>query len=169
MKKVSEVVFLSQVGAEAYLPDAGESVISITDRGSKSASLNDGWNAILRTQFNDVDLDEDDAEEFEIELGELTVEQAEEIANFVLQVAQESGIIVVHCRFGQSRSPAVAKAICDHFELDFPPDFRSHNRFVERLVFDALSRRNGAREGSDSSHGREDTPEGGSIAIGADD
>ena len=141
MQKIAEVVFLSQVWAEAFRPNGSESVISITDRGAKPANLNEGWISVLRIQFNDVDTDEDETEELEIELGEITDQQADEIAAYVLQAAQMSKVIVVHCRFGQSRSPAVAKAICEHFKLDFPPDFNSHNKLVQRLVFNALSRR----------------------------
>lgn len=141
MQEITEVVFLSQVWAEAFIPNGSESIISITDRGTKQANLNEGWIAVLRIQFNDVDTDEDDTEELEIELGEITVQQADEIAAFVLQMAKISKVIVVHCRYGQSRSPAVAKAICEHFKLDFPPDFNSHNKLVQRLVLNALSQR----------------------------
>ena len=95
---------------------------------------------MLRMQFNDVDTDEDQTEELEIELGEITDEQADEIARYVNDSARASHTIVVHCRFGQSRSPAVAKAICEHFKLNFPPDFTTHNKLVQRLVFSALSR-----------------------------
>ena len=142
--KLCEVAFLSRVSAEAFIPDGSESVISITDRGAEPADLKDGWNSILRIQFNDVDTDEDDTEELELELGEITEEEAEEIANFALQAANVSEVLVVHCRFGQSRSPAVAKAICEHFKLDFPPDFTTHNRLVQRLVRNALSRHSAA-------------------------
>ncbi len=138
--KLREVAFLSRVSAEALIPDGSESVISITDRGAEPADLKDGWSSILRIQFNDVDTDEDDTEELEIELGEMTDEEAEEIASFVVQAAKVSEVLVVHCRFGQSRSPAVAKAICEHFKLEFPPDFNTHNKLVQRLVLKALSR-----------------------------
>ncbi len=141
MHKLEEVVFLSQAWAEALIPDGSEAIISITDRGAEPANLNDGWNSVLRIQFNDVDTDEDDVEELEIELGEITADQAEEIANYIDKVAPSCKMLVVHCRFGQSRSPAVAKAIAEHFKLNFPSDFKTHNKLVERLVFTALSRR----------------------------
>ncbi len=140
MQQLREVAFLSQAWAEAYVPDGSESIISITDRGAKPARLNQGWKSVLRMQFNDVDTDEDQTEEVEIELGEITDEQADEIARYVKSSARASHTIVVHCRFGQSRSPAVAKAICEHFKLNFPPDFTTHNKLVQRLVFSALSR-----------------------------
>lgn len=141
MSELREVVFMSQVWAEAMIPEESESIISITDRGADPADLNEGWHSILRIQFDDVDPDEAESGKFEADLLELTSEQAREIASFVLDTAAESKTLVVHCRFGQSRSPAVAKAICQHFKLDFPSKFNSHNRFVQRLVFDAIAQR----------------------------
>lgn len=137
MPRLSEVVFFSQDWAEAYLPEANESVISITDRGAAPADLNQGWTSVLRIAFNDVDSDADEAD---TDPGEMSVQQALEIARFVREAANGSHRIVVHCRFGQSRSPAVAKAICEHYRLGFPPKFSAHNRLVYRMVAGALSR-----------------------------
>lgn len=135
-RKTREVMFLSQSMAEALLPEGTESIISVTDRGANPADLQDGWKRVLRIQFNDVDPDEDSEPETEIERGELTDEQAEQIAQFVALAVQDSPAIIVHCRFGQSRSPAIAET----YGLPFPAEFNTHNRFVQRLVFEALSR-----------------------------
>ena len=135
MVQLRDVVFMSQTWAEAMIPDSQESIISITSRGTAPASLNDGWLAVLRIEFDDVDPDELTLGEFENELVQLSQQQATEIAEFVLEKAASSTTLVVHCKFGQSRSPAVAKAICEHFKLNFPPDFKSHNKFVHNLVF----------------------------------
>ncbi len=144
MTLLRDVVFVSQTWAEAMIPASHESIISITDRFAAPADLNDGWSAVLRIEFDDVDPDETTPDEFESELVQLSDLQAAEIANFVLENAATSTTLVVHCRFGQSRSPAVAKAICEHFSLNFPAKFNSHNKFVYRLVSNAISRRGGA-------------------------
>jgi len=91
-----------------------------------------------------VDPDETTPGEFESELVQLSDFQAAEIANFVLENAATSTTLVVHCRFGQSRSPAVAKAISEHFNLNFPEHFNLHNKFVYRLVSNAISQHSGA-------------------------
>ena len=140
MAELIEVVFLSQTWAEAMIPEGHESIISITDHGSTLADLNKGWRSILRIQFDDIDPDEIVIGEFEKDLVKLSTDQATEIAKFILFSAIKSKTIVVHCRFGQSRSPAVAKAISEQFGLYFPPKFDSQNKFVQKLVFNALSR-----------------------------
>jgi predicted protein tyrosine phosphatase len=144
MPALREVIFLSQDWAEAMIPQGGESIISVTSPGSALADLNDGWRDVLRIQFDDVDPDEVSVGEFESELAELSEAQAREIAAFVLSCAAHSTTLIVHCKFGQSRSPAIAKAICDHYHLPFPPKFRSHNRFVHGLVFKAMQVQSGA-------------------------
>ena len=126
------------------IPEGQESIISITSRGAAPADLSDSWLAVLRIEFDDVDPDELAPSEFENELVQLSQQQATEIAEFVLEKALISTTLVVHCKFGQSRSPAVAKAICEHFRIDFPPEFKSHNKFVHNLVFNAISRHSGA-------------------------
>lgn len=143
MTMLRDVIFLSQAWAEAMIPEGTESVISVTSSGSKPADLNDGWRSVLRIQFDDVDPDEMPIGEFEAELVEISELQAKEIADFVLTSATHSKTIVVHCKFGQSRSPGIAKAICDHYRLSFPSKFNSHNRFVHRLVLAAIQAQSG--------------------------
>lgn len=143
MAVLRDVIFLSQDWAEAMIPQGCESIISVTSPGSTLADLNDGWRDVLRIQFDDVDPDETPQGEFEAELAGLSEAQAREIAAFVLSSATHSQTIIVHCKFGQSRSPAIAKAICDHYRLPFPPKFRSHNRFVHGLVLKAMQVQSG--------------------------
>jgi hypothetical protein len=42
--------------------------------------------------------------------------------------------LLVQCRFGQSRSRALADAVSAHFGLDFQEAFRTRNCYVYRLV-----------------------------------
>ena len=139
MTGLREVVFLGRAWAEAMTPDDGHAIVSIADAGGAPAALRPGWGAVLRLHFDDVDPDQAPPGEFEAGLVPMTPAQALQIARFVHAAAATSTTLVVHCRFGQSRSPAVAKAVCEHVGLDFPAAFRTHNRFVYRLVRDALA------------------------------
>lgn len=144
MSPLREVIFMNQAWAEAMIPDGSEAIISITDHLAPSADLNDGWSGLLRIQFDDVDIDAYQVGEFEEGLTPLSEAQAMQIVTFVQQLSQETKTLVVHCKYGQSRSPGVAKAICQHLGLRFPPKFKSQNNFVCRLVLEALSRHGGA-------------------------
>lgn len=139
MSTLREVLFLGQAWAEAMPPTAGHALISITDTGAAPAALQPGWPALLRIAFDDVDPDSFALDEFHAGLQPLTPAQAAQIARFVHGAAAHASTLVVHCRYGQSRSPAVAMAVCGHFGLSFPPGFDTHNRYVVRLVRDALA------------------------------
>lgn len=92
-------------------------------------------------QFDDVDPDALPSDEFSADLVAPSSGQASEIAEFTLAIAQHSTPLVLHCRQGQSRSPGVSKAICQHFGLAFPPGLSTQNDFVYRKVLHALSLR----------------------------
>jgi predicted protein tyrosine phosphatase len=144
MSQLRDVIFLSQAWAEAMIPDGSESIVSITDTQAPPANLNEGWHALLRIRFDDADPDEFPGSEFEAGLIPIFSSQAKEISDFVHSISDHSETLVVHCKYGQSRSPGVAKAICQHFGLEFPPEFKSQNNFVCRLVLNAISQRGGA-------------------------
>ena len=144
MSQLREVIFMNQAWAEAMIPDGTEAIISITDRLGPPADLNEGWSGVLRLEFDDVDSDACPVGEFEEGLVPLSEAQAAQIVRFVQQISVEAATLVVHCKYGQSRSPGVAKAICQHLGLRFPPKFNSQNIFVFRLVQQAFSRHSGA-------------------------
>lgn len=146
--ELAEVLFLSQAWAEAYLPRPGEAIISITDRGAPQANLNEGWTAVLRVSFDDVDPLETEREPDDA-LIELQVHEAERIAGFVRNHRHQVGTLVVHCRFGQSRSAGVAKAVAKAYGLHFPNGYRYANSFVHQLVLDALQRQGDAMSQKD--------------------
>jgi predicted protein tyrosine phosphatase len=135
-----EVLFVGQAWAEAMVPDAGQALISITDTGAPPAALRSGWPALLRVAFDDLDPDSTPVDEFHAGLQPLSPAQAAQIARFVRAAAASATTLVVHCRFGQSRSPAVALAVCRYYGLAFPPGFDTHNRYVLRCVAEALTR-----------------------------
>jgi len=79
-------------------------------------------------------------------LTPMTVEQADEIWKFVDQHRDDVAAIVVQCEAGQSRSPAVAAALCKGMGGSDRQFWRRYdpNRHVYRLLLEASRRRAGA-------------------------
>lgn len=143
MPALVQVVFLSQAWAEAYLPRPDEALVSITDRGAADANLNDGWAAVLRVSFDDVDPVEMPMAPDE-GLVEIQPQEAEQIAAFVHGLKPGVCTLVVHCKHGQSRSAGVAKAVAEAYGLHFPASYRYANNFVHERVLQSLRRLGGA-------------------------
>lgn len=97
------VLFCSQKEAQARPAWPNWAIISITDYRTYPASLKEGWQRVLRLEFDDIDQPEEPYQMF-------TEQQAREVIEFV-QDCTGSGIdgILVHCHAGVSRSAAVAK------------------------------------------------------------
>ena len=135
---LERVIFIGQDRAETMRPPESCALVSITDPGKAPADLLDGWTAVLRVRFHDIDPvsypeDCDD-------LQPVSASQATEIARFCLRHAVRCRRLVIHCRYGVSRSAAIAKAICDVLDLAFPEYYEDHNDYVYRLVVTALKR-----------------------------
>jgi len=122
------VIFISQRQAEHMRPPRNAALISITDPKRAQAEIPDGWHAILRVAFDDKDpvTFPNDHED----LQEINGRQVAEIAEFVAAHARTCKRIVVHCRYGVSRSAAVAKAIAEATGVSFPFDYDEYNSFV---------------------------------------
>jgi rhodanese-related sulfurtransferase len=69
----------------------------------------------------------------------MTVSQAQEVAIFVRGHVHDSQAIVVHCRYGVSRSAGAAKAIAEYAGAVFPWGYDGYNAHVYRLVKEALA------------------------------
>ena len=60
---------------------------------------------------------------------------AERIAAFVRDNFHSINTLIVHCKYGQSRSAGVAKAIAKQHRLAFPEGYTYANNYVyERLL-----------------------------------
>lgn len=119
-----EVIFMSQQQAEEIDPSCllgKKIIISITDPG-EFANLQDGWDDVLRLQFNDIDFQILDYTLF-------SDKQAEYIKNFLYNNS-DFDLCVVHCYAGISRSAAVAKYISERFNLYYPKNYALYNKFV---------------------------------------
>lgn len=70
----------------------------------------------------------------------MTHANAQQIADFIVQQTGHVDTLVVHCEQGMSRSPAVALAIAEYFELNTSWIEKSYqpNQYVYGLVIDAL-------------------------------
>ena len=133
---LGRVLFVSQPRAEIMRPPQSCALISITDTDKAPARLREGWTAVLRIAFDDIDPvsypdDYDD-------LQEVSSEQAATMAEFCLDSAFRCRRLVVHCRYGMSRSAAVAKALCEVTGLWFPNNYEDHNDLVYRTVRSAM-------------------------------
>jgi len=130
------VLFVSQADAEAMNPSIGMALISITDPGRPNAILQPGWTAVHRAAFDDID-----PVAYPDDYGTMRAisdEQALGIARFVLATAPTCQTLVVHCRYGISRSAGIAKAIAQAFGLPFPVAYDEANEFVYMAICRAL-------------------------------
>lgn len=126
--QLRRVIFISQRQAEAMRPPRDAALISITDPKRAQAAIPDGWHAVLRVAFDDKDpvTFPDDYED----LQEINADQVTEIAEYVATHARSCKRLVVHCRYGVSRSAAVAKGIAEATGVSFPQEYDEYNRFV---------------------------------------
>ena len=129
---INRVLFVSQRQAVAMNPPDAAVLISITDFNKPQVSFKEGWGQILRVSFDDVDLLTFPSADSH--LHNISALQVAEICGFAASISKETRRIIVHCRHGISRSAAVAKAIAEAAEMNFPADYQEYNHFV----FEAL-------------------------------
>jgi predicted protein tyrosine phosphatase len=139
---LERVLFLSQPRAEALSPPRSSAIISITDRDRPPAALKAGWDDVLRLSFDDIDpvTWPEEEEDFSEGMEEIDAYQMVELAEFCARNARRCRRIVVHCRYGQSRSAGVAKALAQVTGVAFPPHYADHNTFVYRVSLRAMQR-----------------------------
>jgi len=124
---LKQVIFLSRKEAEGSLNPTW-AVISIS--GLDPARLKDGWGAVLRLEFDDIDPDPK-AMFAEDPYILFSIDHAYQIIEFAHRCNDESvDGIVVHCHAGVSRSAAVAKWISERFGLYFPEGYALYNKHV---------------------------------------
>ena len=125
---LKRVMFVSQRQAEEMRPPNATALISITDPARQLARIGDGWHAVLRVSFDDVD-----TVTFPGQDGQMLAISSQEVADiaaFVVEHIQSCRRLVVHRRHGVSRSAAVAKAIAEVCDAPFPADYEEFNQFV---------------------------------------
>ena len=122
------VLFVSQRQAETMCPPMATALISITDPSRPIAAIGEGWAAILRVKFDDVDPVTFPGQDQHLQ--GITSDEVARVAAFAAMQAKTCQRLVVHCRHGVSRSAAVAKAIAETAGVRFPSDYDEYNRFV---------------------------------------
>ncbi|MBC7751145.1 MAG: dual specificity protein phosphatase family protein [Candidatus Saccharibacteria bacterium] len=125
---ISKIICVSRTAAENTIGWDNWAVISINEPGNSNGEvkLQRGWYAISRVNFHDTDLSQL-SDESHILLDNM---HALEIVDFAHAVAPHVEGIMVHCKAGISRSPAVAKWIAETFIVPFNHNYGSYNKFV---------------------------------------
>lgn len=118
---------LSRMDAKNYLPKGNALIIRMDDNYPYS-SLEGDYKAIQEVYFSDVT---DKTNPYAI-----TKENAIELINFVKNNIEGVDEIVVHCKYGKGRSPAVAASISMFmFNQNFP--IQSYPN-INELVFNTI-------------------------------
>jgi predicted protein tyrosine phosphatase len=60
------------------------------------------------------------------------------MARFVVAMSETNQTLIIHCKYGVSRSAGVAKAVAQVFGLTFPADYHEANESVCQAVTRAL-------------------------------
>ena len=103
-----KIKVLSRQAFEEFKSDESFIVISITDPNSEKVKIKNKPIDILSLQFFDLDKD---IGQFPYSQFIFTINQAQQILNFVKKYKNKVNLIIVHCEAGISRSAGVAGAL----------------------------------------------------------
>jgi len=121
---------MSQKNAEALVPTSNMALISICNPGVQR-NLKDGWGARLDVVFNDITYSP--PKEYDGQYVLFDADIAKEIVSFINTLPPIIDHIVIHCLAGLSRSPAIAKVLCEKYGEKFPED---HPYIINALVYE---------------------------------
>ena len=126
----------------------GTALISIGELGTECPQMEYKPEHNLRLEFDDITpagLDYESSGKYALRL--FSAEQAKQIADFVYRYRNNCGTLLCQCRFGRSRSAAVATAVKEHFDHNGIEVFADEeeqycpNIYVFRLTLQALRER----------------------------
>jgi predicted protein tyrosine phosphatase len=150
-----EIKVLSRIQAENLIPDKKCAIISITDHESDIVKFkyNNNIKGVLRLHF----LDEDDLSYYKHRKDDtyrlFSDNDAIKILDFVEEIKDKIDILYIHCYAGLSRSPAVAAALCDIYNIDSEINWffnYSPNIFVYRTLLNTYNFRNRVGDKNDN-------------------
>lgn len=133
---------LNREQAEQLKPQEKCAIISITDFESDIVKFeyNNNIKGVLRLHF----LDEDDLSYVRNKSKDtyrlFSTGDAIKILNFVDEMIDKIEVLYIHCLAGWSRSPAIAAALCDIYNIESDTDWffqYSPNVFVYRKLMNA--------------------------------
>ena len=132
---IREVSAIMLTSACNWNPPPRSALISITGTGDARVVLKRGWRHVLRVTFDDI-------EEPRFGLKLFSNKEADKVIDFIDRIEGKVDHVVIHCRFGQSRSPAIARFISERYDLSngyrlYP----THNRHV----YETLAKRGGTK------------------------
>ncbi|HOY70273.1 MAG TPA: dual specificity protein phosphatase family protein [Methylotenera sp.] len=131
---LNKTMFVGRATAETTPGWNNWAIISISEPDSAfgEAKLLDGWHALHRSEFHDIEV------EMLYEPNVLmTPQHALEIVSFVNAIAPNVEGIMVHCKAGISRSAAVAKWIATAYKLQFNHEYSYYNKHVYNMLTEA--------------------------------
>jgi len=99
-------------------------MISITGTGEARVVLKKGWRHVLRVTFDDI-------EKTQFGLKLFSDKEADKVIDFLDKIEGKVDHVVIHCRFGQSRSPAIARYISQRYDLS--NGFGNHRTFNQHV------------------------------------
>lgn len=111
-KNLPNIVITSYGEASDHIlcPNRGPLIKHLISIGSPGVDLPEGYTKVphrLRLEFDDIDIPHNDPE-----YVLATPEHIRNVINFVSEISQLEGYILVHCQAGISRSSAVALSVC---------------------------------------------------------
>ena len=140
MNTAKRIVVQSVIGAHYFtceMPWACISIVTEEDSWPKISEANRV--GLLQLAFADIDAAEGD------DKGAFNEDHAHRILDFVKEVWDRIGVLMVHCEEGNSRGPAVAAAISrihlGEDEVYFLPYMYWPNRMVYRILLDTAGKR----------------------------
>jgi len=124
-----ELMVCNRKTIELVLPKPNDCVISIYGTDDGPVKLKDGWKAILRIRFDDID----DAVHGYMLFNEA---HAKTIYEFVSKFySSKDGMFFIQCEAGISRSAGVAVALADHvLYKDYAGYYPLFNRHIYRIL-----------------------------------
>lgn len=114
------IVVLDRARAEKLIPTKKCAIISITDTEDDIVKFvyDNNIKGVLRLNF----LDEDNVGYYKHRVSSkyklFGVSDAIKILDFVDSIKDSIDILYIHCTAGVSRSPAIAAALCDIYDID---------------------------------------------------
>lgn len=139
--KLKHINFMSRYVAEGRVGDSDTAIISITCPCEEPAKLSGDYAAVLRLEFDDVDVE---GKQFYEPIRGIMVDTvcfntalAKQVADFVIENKDKVEKIFIHCLMGQSRSVGAVVAIGECLFEDFDPlkpMFDKHNRKVASVL-----------------------------------